>query len=53
MFIPLNLPLLIIQEGTQREDVTPVIILKDHGIDYIGQCTFVVTLIQQKDYGWL
>ena len=54
MFIPVNIPLLIIQEGTtHREDVTPVCILEDHGIDYIGQCTFVVTFIHQKDDGWL
>ena len=52
-FINVNLPLLIIQEGTQREDVAPVRILKDLGIDYIGQCNFVVTFIQQKDNGWL
>jgi hypothetical protein len=52
-FINVNLPLLIIQEGTQREDVAPVRILKDLGIDYIGQCNFVVIFIQQKDDGWL
>ena len=52
-FITINLPLLIIQEGTQREDVAPVRILKDLGIDYIGQCNFVVTFIQRKDDGWL
>ena len=52
-FITVNLPLLIIREGTQREDVAPVRILKDLGIDYIGQCNFVVTFIQQKDDGWL
>jgi len=52
-FITVNLPLLIIQEGTQREDVAPVRILKDLGIDYIGQCNFVVTFIQRKDDGWL
>jgi hypothetical protein len=51
MFIPVNLTLLIIQEGTQHEDATPVHILEDHGIDYIGQCTFVVTFIQRKDDG--
>ena len=28
-------------------------ILKDLGIDYIGQCNFVVTFIQRKDNGWL
>ncbi len=52
-FITVDLPLLIIREGTQREDVAPVRILKDLGIDYIGQCNFVVTFIQQKDDGWL
>jgi hypothetical protein len=52
-FITVNLPLLIIREGTQREDIAPVRILKDLGIDYIGQCNFVVTFIQQKDDGWL
>jgi hypothetical protein len=52
-FITVDLPLLIIQEGTQREDVAPVRILKDLGIDYIGQSNFVVTIIQQKDDGWL
>ncbi len=52
-FITVNLPCLIIREGTQREDVAPVRILKDLGIDYIGQCNFVVTFIQQKDKGWL
>ena len=52
-FITVDLPPLIIREGTQREDVTPVRILKDLGIDYIGQCNFMVTFIQQKDDGWL
>ena len=52
-FITLDLPLLIIREGMQREDVSPVCILKDLGIDYIGQCNFVVTFIQRKDDGWL
>ena len=52
-FITVNLPLLIIREGTQREDVAPVRILKDLGIDYIGRCNFVVTFIQLKDDGWL
>ena len=52
-FITVDLPLLIIREGTQREDVPPVRILKDLGIDYIGQCNFVVTFIQRKDDGWL
>ena len=52
-FITVNLPLLIIREGTQREDVAPVHILKDLGIDYIGQCNFVLTFIQRKDEGWL
>ena len=52
-FITVDLPLLIIREGMQREDVAPVRILKDLGIDYIGQCNFVVTFIQQKDDGWL
>jgi hypothetical protein len=52
-FITVDLPPLIIREGTQREDVTPVRILKDLGIDYIGQCNFIVTFIQQKDDGWL
>ena len=37
----------------QREDVSPVRILKDLGIDYIGQCNFVVTFIHLKDGGWL
>ncbi len=45
-FITVYLPLLIIREGTHREDVTPVRILKDLGIDYIGQCNFFVTFIQ-------
>ena len=48
-----DLFLLIIREGTQGEDVPPVCILKDLGIDYIGQCYFVVTFIQRKDDGWL
>ena len=52
-FITVDLPLLIIREGTQLEDVAPVRILKDLGIDYIGQCNFVVTFIQQKDDSWL
>ena len=52
-FITVNLPLLIIQEGMQHEDVAPVRILKDLGIDYIGQCNFVVTFIQRKDNSWL
>ena len=52
-FITINLPLLIIREGTQCEDVALVRILKDLGIDYIGQCNFVVTFIQRKDDGWL
>jgi hypothetical protein len=52
-FITVDLPLLIIREGTQREDVAPVRILKDLGINCIGQCNFVVTFIQQKDDGWL
>jgi hypothetical protein len=52
-FFTVDLPLLIIREGTQREDVAPVRILKDLGIDYIGQCNFVVTFIQRKDDGWL
>ncbi len=52
-FITVNLPLLIIQEGTQHKDVAPVRILKDLGIDYLGQCNFVVTFIHQKDDGWL
>lgn len=52
-FITVDLPLLIIREGTQLEDVAPVHILKDLGIDYIGQCNFVVTFIQRKDDGWL
>ena len=52
-FITLDLPLLIIREGMQHEDVAPVRILKDLGIDYIGRCNFVVTFIQQKDDGWL
>ena len=52
-FITVDLPLLIIGEGTQLEDVAPVRILKDLGIDYIGQCNFVVTFIQRKDDGWL
>ena len=52
-FITVDLPLLIIREGTQLEDVAPVRILKDLGIDYIGQCNFVVTFIQRKDDGWL
>jgi hypothetical protein len=51
--ITVDLPLLIIREGTQRENVAPVRILKDLGIDYIGQCNFVVTFIQRKDDGWL
>ena len=45
-FITVDLPPLIIREGTQREDVAPVRILKDFGIDYIGQCNFIVTFIQ-------
>ena len=45
-FITVNLPLLIIREGTQHEDVAPVRILKDLGIDNIGQRNFVVTFIQ-------
>ena len=45
-FITVDLPLLIIREGTQLEDVAPVHILKDLGIDYIGQCNFVVSFIQ-------
>jgi hypothetical protein len=52
-FITVDLPLLIIREGKQREDVAPVRILKDLGINCIGQCNFVVTFIQQKDDGWL
>jgi hypothetical protein len=52
-FITVDLPLLIIREGTQREDIAPVRILKDLGIDYIGQCNFVVTFVQRKDDGWL
>jgi hypothetical protein len=52
-FITVDLPPLIFREGTQREDVAPVRILKDLGIDYIGQCNFIVTFIQQKDDGWL
>ena len=52
-FITVDLPLLIIREGTQLEDVAPVRILKDLGIDYIGRCNFVVTFIQRKDDGWL
>ena len=52
-FITINLPLLIIQEGAQHEDVAPVRILKDLGIDYIGQCNFVVTFMQRKDDSWL
>jgi len=52
-FIIVDLPPLIIREGTQREDVAPVHILKDLGIDYIGQCNFVLTFIQRKDEGWL
>ncbi len=52
-FITVNLPPLIIREGTQREDVAPVCILKDLGINYIGQCNFVVTFIQRKDDSWL
>jgi len=52
-FITVNLSLLIIREGTHREDVAPVRILKDLGIDYIGQCNFVVTFIQRKDDSWL
>ena len=52
-FITVDLPLLIIREGTQREDVAPVRILKNLGIDYIGQCNFVVIFIQRKDDGWL
>ncbi len=52
-FITVDLPLLIIQEGMQREDVATVRILKDLGIDYIGKCNFVVTFIQQKDDDWL
>ena len=52
-FITVNLPPLIIREGTQREDVAPVCILKDLGINNIGQCNFVVTFIQRKDDGWL
>ena len=47
-FITVDLPLLIIREGTQREDVAPVRILKDLGIDYIGQCNFIVTFIKKK-----
>ena len=47
-FITVDLPL-----GTQLEDVAPVHILKDLGIDYIGQCNFAVTFIQRKDDGWL
>jgi len=50
-FITVNLPLLIIRERTQREDVAPVHILKDLEIDYIGQRNFVVTFIQRKDDG--
>ena len=52
-FITVDLPLLIIREGTQHEDVAPVHILKDLGIDYIRQCNFVVTFIQRKDDSWL
>jgi len=52
-FIHIDLPLLIIREGTQRKDVAPVRILEDLGIDYIGQCNFGVTFIQRKDDGWL
>ncbi len=52
-FISVDLPLLIIRKGTQHEDVAPVCILKDLGIDYIGQCNFFVTFIQRKDDGWL
>ena len=52
-FITIDLPLLIILEGTQLKDVAPVRILKDLGIDYIGPCNFLVTFIQQKDNGWL
>jgi len=52
-FITVDLPVLIIREGTQREDVAPVRILKDLGIHYIGQCNFVVTFIQRKDDGWV
>ncbi len=37
-FITVNLPLLIIQEGTQLEDVASVRIVKDLGIKNIGQC---------------
>jgi hypothetical protein len=52
-FITVDLPPLIIREGMQREDVAPVCILKDLGIDYIRQCNFIVTFIQRKDNGWL
>ena len=52
-FITVILPLLIIREGMQREDVAPVRILKDLGFDNIGQCNFVITFIQRKDDGWL
>ncbi len=52
-FIPINLPLLIIREGTQCKNVLPVHIFEDFGIDYIWQCNYVFTFIQQKDNGWL
>ncbi len=52
-FITVDLPLLIIREGTQCEDVAPERILNDLGIDYIEQCNFVVTFIQRKDSGRL
>jgi hypothetical protein len=52
-FITVNLPLLIIREGTQHEDVAPVRIVKDLGINNIGQSNFVATFIQRKDDGWL
>ena len=52
-FSIINLPLLIIREGLQCEDIAPVRTLKVLGIDYIGQCNFVVTFIRWKDDGWL
>ncbi len=36
-FITVYRPLLIIREGSQREDIAPICILKDLRIDYIGQ----------------
>ena len=52
-FITIDLPLLIIREGTQCEDVAPVRILRILELITSGNVIFVFTFIQLKDDSWL